>query len=299
MLNTMNETQVEKAVVLSKHPEETRRMRAWLEEKIAAGKKKPIAEVVTVTPVLAQLLLDRNPINRPFSARNKSELKQDLAKGQFTFNGESIVVSNTGKLNDGQHRCATVVETGIPIQTVIVFGPDEDSRFTVDIGKSKSASNFLAMQGRAYTHVLAAAVGYIIQWRERGGISLDGSGAPTKTSVLKAADELKGIDESVAFTQLSMKTVRSHAVLAFCHYAFWKKSGRAAADEFITKLIEGDGLRKGDPILYCRNRLIGLGREVRAASRIELIFKCWNAYRLETPITYFALSGKKIPKLAK
>ena len=47
----------------------------------------------------------------------------------------------------------------------------------------------------------------------------------------------------------SNATIGSHAVLAFCHYVFWKASSRENADHFMTKLIEGDGLKKGDPIL--------------------------------------------------
>lgn len=283
--------------------EERERMVEWLEQRIAASKKKPSAEVVTLTPVLAQLLLEEghNPVNRPFSQRNSADIGADIANGRFEFNGESIVISNTGILLDGQHRCAQVVATGRSIETVMVFGPKEAARFTIDIGKSKTVSNFLAMKGRHYTGVLGAAVNYHLQWRKNGALLYGGGkNYPTKSEILAAADELRGMDTSVEFTAPTMKSpVRSHAVLAFCHFVFWKKSGREAADHFILRLIEGDGLKRTDPILYCRNRLVKCGRSEPAGERAELIFKCWNAHRLGHSIDHVKLTGGALPKVER
>ncbi len=300
MLNVLTEKQIEEAITPVGSPAEIKRMEAWLDEHIKRGKKEPIAEVVTLTPVLAKLLLDRNPLNRPIGKTSKNEIKQDLANGRFVFNGESIIVSDTGILNDGQHRCINVLETGISIQTVIVFGPKEDTRFSVDSGKSKTVSNYLAMKGRKYTIILGAAIGYILQWKSHGSISRGNKYVrPSKQAILEASDQIRGVDASIEFTSPSMKSVGSHAVLAFCHHAFWKASSRENADHFMTKLMEGDGLKKGDAILYCRNRLLGMGREADASVRSELVFKCWNAWRAGHTIDHFKMSGGKLPKLER
>jgi hypothetical protein len=300
MLNVLTEKQIEETVAKPiGSPTEVSRMKLWLEERIAKGKKSPIAEVVTLTPVLASLLLERNPANRPISRAGKSEIRQDIANGRYVFNGESIIVSDTGVLNDGQHRCINVLETGVAIQTVIVFGPKEETRFTVDTGKSKTLSNFLAMKGRKYTHILGPAVSYILQWKQHGYIPDNAEMTPSKQARLEAADAIKGIDASVVFTADAMKTVRSHAVLAFCHHVFSKASSRENADYFMMKLMEGDGLKKGDPILYCRNRLLGMGRGIRAGTRAELVFKCWNAWRSGHGIDHFKMTGGKLPKVER
>lgn len=297
MLNLIDTTKDDNATKFKADTKVQERLRVWLEERIAAGKKKPTAEVVTLVPALAALLLDRNPVNRPISKTNASELRQDVASARFLFNGESIVISDTGVLLDGQHRCLTVVETGIAIETAIVFGPKEAARFTIDTGKAKTVANFLTMKGRLYTSILGPAAGYVLQWRERGYIAHNEK--PSKQQVIAAVDELKGIDDSVAFTSPAMKSVRSHAVLAFCHYAFWKKTSREVADTFMLKLMEGDSLRRGDPILYCRNKLIGMGRLVPAQTRAELIFKCFNAYREGHTISAFRPTGGKLPKIER
>lgn len=301
MLNVLTEKEVESAVSRPVGSEtEFKRMRAWLDDCIARGKKKKFSDIVTITPVLATLMMERNPINRPINKRSTNEIKQDLANGKFVFNGQPIIISDTGVLNDGQHRLRTVIETGISIEAVVVFGPSEASRFTVDSGRSKTVSNFLAMKGRKYSLVLGASVNYTTQWRQVGRIVYGSfEDKPTKQKILAAADEIKGIDTSVEFTAPAMKTVRSHAVLAFCHNVFWKKSSRENADFFLSKLIDGDGLRKGDPIYFCRQKLLSMGRGHDAGTRAELIFKCWNAWRTNSKIEVFRATGKALPKVER
>lgn len=301
MLNVLTEKQVEETVKPVGSPTEVARMREWLTERIAAGKKKCSAEVVTLSPCLASLLLEFNPINRPISKRNAADLGADIANKRFVFNGESIVVSKNGILLDGQHRCQQVVATGFSIEVVLVFGPEEEARFTIDTGKSKTVSNFLAMKGRAYTHALSAAVNYHLQWRKFNYVNYAWSGnMPTKAEIMIAADELRGIDTSIDFTATCMKTLRAHAVVAFCHYVFWKKSNRETADHFIQKLIEGDNLKKDDPIYMARNKLLSAKRGETANSKIELIFRAWNHHRLGTRLSGpIRCAGNLLPKLER
>jgi len=310
VLNTMTDAQVEKGLstvdgimadTLVKHQVETRRMRKWLETKIAAGAKKAFTEIVTVTPVLSALLLERNTINRPKNKRGLKDLKLDIEGGRFQFNGQSIIVSDTGTLNDGQHRCETVLVTGVPIESVMVFGPSEESRKTTDTGKVKTVSNFLAMEGRGYSKIVSSAANYLLQIRDLGNVNH--ANQPTKSAVLAYANEITGIDSSIELTYEAAKTIGSHAVVAACHYSFWKRSSRVAADEFILKLIHGNDLKSGDPILYCRNKLLSyrnsIGHMVRVETKFEIIFKCWNAHRRGETKSSIRLTGGALPKLEK
>jgi hypothetical protein len=285
--------------ILGAHPEEYRRMLRWLDDRVTASKKAPSAEIVTLTPVLAKLLLARNKGNRPLSSRNSTNIASDIANGRWVFNGESIVVSSSGDLIDGQHRCEQVVATGKSIQVVIVFGPRDEARFTIDTGKAKSAANFMAMKHYKYSVVLAAAIGYLVRWKDPGYIATSGHAVPTTAEKLIALEANPGMKGSVEFTATCMKTIRAHAVLAFCHYDFARRAGRALADEFIQKLIDGDGLKKGDAIYYCRNRLIHMERGYAANDRCELIFKCWNKWRTGGTVTTFRFTGGKLPKVER
>jgi len=295
MLNSVNETQLEELTLLQKHPVEAKRMREWLDEKIAAGKKKPFAEVATLTPVLALLLSERNPLNRPLSKRNLVDLKRDLATNNFVFNGQGIIVTDTGIVGDGQHRIWGVIETGIAIETVMVFGVPEENRTTIDTGKSKTVSNLLYMKGKAYTGVLGSVANYVLQWKKSGVISYTQN--PTKREVLHAADTYKGLDKSIEATQAATKTpIKSHAVLAACHWMFWKRTDRETADDFMLRLIEGSNLRQKDPILLCRNRLMAMDRGVHAGTRVELVVRAWNHWRRAEKIDRIRVTGE-LPEL--
>jgi hypothetical protein len=298
MLNMIDTTQENNTSRVKVDSRVQDRLRVWLEDRIAAGKKKPVAEVVTLVPALAALLLEHNPVNRPLGRYNLDVLKADVANGRFTFNGESIVVADTGNLIDGQHRCETVLATGVPIETVIVFGPKETARYTIDIGKPKTAANFLAMKGWHDNNHLAATITLLLMYRSHGSVS-HGINRPTKTEIINAIEQFKGIQDSVDFvSDATRKKLGSRSALAFCHYTFWKKCSRQASDEFISTMIEGSGLRKDSPIYYCRERLRDMTRGTRAETRIELLFRCWNIWRRGESVTKIPLSGN-LPKLER
>jgi hypothetical protein len=298
MLNVLTEKQIEETIKPVGSPVEISRMVVWLDEKIAKGKKSPVAEVVTLTPILASLLLQRNPINRPIGQYNMDALRSDTSNGRFLFNGESIVVSDSGVLIDGQHRCQTVVETRGAIQAVMVFGPKEEARYTIDIGRPKTAANFLHMKGGVDTNNLSATISLLIQYAATGTL-IRGSVRATKTQIVDGYERFRGIEASVAaVSDATKKKLGSRSALAFCHYTFKRKAGVEAADHFMQKLIDGEGLRKGDPIYHTRERLLKLDRGARAETRIEVVFKGWNAWRRNETITNIRSSGK-LPKVER
>jgi hypothetical protein len=299
MLNILTEKQVEENIAKPVgSATEISRMKLWLEEKVKAGRKSPVAEVVTLTPVLASLLLERNPVNRPIGKYNMETLRADISGSRFMFNGESLVVSDTGVLIDGQHRCSTVIETRQSIQTVIVSGPSEEARFTIDIGKPKTAANFLHMKGGVDTNNLSATIGLLIQYANTGTL-VYGSVRATKTQIVEGFERFRGVEASVEAVHGATKMkLGSRSALAFCHYTFKRRAGAEAADLFMQKLIEGDGLRKGDPIYCARDRLLKLDRGARAEIRIEIVFKAWNAWRRSETLHSIRSNGK-LPKVER
>lgn len=302
MLQATAEMPSNQSDIIAKHPEEARRMAEWLKERVSASKKKPSAEVVTLTPVLAQLLLERNSINRPISAANEASIASDVVNGRFEFNGESIVISNTGVLLDGQHRLQTVVKSGRPIQTVIVFGPREEARYTIDTGRPKSAPNFLAMKGHRYSAMLAAAIGNVLRYRARNSLTSGGEGYnPTKVEIVDALDHLRGIEASVELAAEAPRILGAKSVIAFAHYIIAKKATREEADDFFRKIFDGVSLQRGSPILYCARRLPDVGSNGTKSgynARAELIFKCWNAHRRGETFTKLPLNGR-LPKIER
>lgn len=275
---------------------EALRMEAWLGERINDPARR--VEIVTLTPVLARLLLARNKENRPISEVNLDRIKRDVKSGRFPFNGEAIIVSKSGELNDGQHRCRAVAETGKSIETVIVFGPDRTSRMTLNQGTVRTCGHYLSMQGHTDANGLAATAGFFWQLKTWGRLSSAGSERPTKTEITEVVEHYQDLPDSLRFcSRMGVGAICTRSLMAFCHYAIKSKAGVQAVDEFFNRLIDGNGLEKDNAILYCRNRLIVMRGTRRVGDKAELIFRAWNIWRRGEPASRIPVVGGKLPKL--
>lgn len=304
MLNVADSPAIEKTVTGVAKPKsavvERNRMLSWLQEHIADGMAAPLTETVTLTPVLAGLLLELNDGNRPISAVNLDRIKRDILAGRWEFNGDTISVSRDGFLNNGQHRCRAVVETNVAVKVIMVFGVSRRSRMTVDQGAARTVGHYMAMLGHTDANVLATVGSYVWQYKEYGRISRQADTRPTKSEVLLAVEHYKDIPDSlraVPFKGGSVFAMRS--VIAFCHWAIAQRAGSVEADAFINRLLKGNNLPEGDPILYCRNRLLEMRKDAagNANDRIELIFKTWNAHRRGERVKRIMLGNDKLPAL--
>lgn len=252
--------------------------RDWLKAQIARSKTEGIfTENVKLTPELAEALLENNPDNRSISQLNVERLAKDLKEGTFAANGQTLVVAKTGELNDGQHRCWAVIESGVAFKAIIVFGVDRDTRTTLDQGIQRRASHFLQMLGYKNTIVLAAAGAFAWQYKNLGRFADTSSQRPTKQEVLTFIENNPDLEQSI----LHLRTnVTSSPITTFCHWAIKRVAGEARATEFMEKLQSGTDLGAKSPILYARNRLLAMRNHKKATSeeKVLLILRAWNAY---------------------
>jgi hypothetical protein len=249
-----------------------------------------------LTPGLADLLLKRNGGNRAINPNRVTLYASDIIEGRWVPNGESVIVSDDGFLNDGQHRCAAVMEAGKPITTLFVFGVDRESRKTTNMGKTKGAGDFAAMEGLPNGNVLAGMARLAIAF-EGGKSSAGGQTASTPATleyIIKHKDAL--IESMHIATRHAGKMAHmvSATPVAFCHYVC-AKINKSAADDFFTQICTGEMLGAGDPAFVTRARMLQLGKA--RTPKIEAMFHGWNAYRRGQSRTIIRLTGA-LPPLA-
>lgn len=210
----------------------------------------------------AEHMLALNTSNRPLSRFNVETLKAKLRGGQWKLNGETIVFSREGCLLQGQHRLTACVETGIPIQTFVVFGIDPDAFDTMDEGKRRTGADVLSIDGQQNTSKLAAAArGFCKLNPEIKNSSLSFTNA-TILEVCKRNPELsKWTTRFVQFKPSSIPSliVGVTAAIEILH-------GESLALEFFDKSVGGIGLQQSDPEYWLRKRL-----EREDASKINSI----------------------------
>lgn len=271
-----------------------RRAVEWLDGMIKKSGTTMTALPVSLTPELATVLLERNPENRNVKPDKVNDFVTDILSGNWKVNGEPLIISSDGKLNDGQHRCLAVIQSKTPITVMFVFGVDRDSRDTLDQGVNRSPGDYLAIHGYTDVAVLAAVSRMVWQWRKFGVISGGRRRmAPTRTELVHVAIQNPAIGKSIRFVDRASasRNFGSKSAIAFAHFAFRSISGDTNANYFMDALIDGADLKRTDPILYVRNRLIAERKLLSTAEKVELLFRAWNAHRLGEDRGKIPLSG--------
>jgi len=120
------------------------------------------ARIETITPDKAKAYSANNN-NRSINKMNLAFLKSEILAGNYQMNGQTIVISTSGKLLDGQHRLTAVVETGLPIESIVVNNVDEDTFVTMDTGKPRGGSDALDIHGVQNSKHIASAIRKIVQ----------------------------------------------------------------------------------------------------------------------------------------
>jgi hypothetical protein len=255
--------------------------------------------VSDLTPDIAVVLMERNPGNRVLKPIKVRDLSNDLKSGDWKFNGEAIIVSDTGLLNDGQHRCAAVIESRVSAKTVFIFGIPRDTRDTLDQGTNRSSADYLSMHGSVDTNHLAATAKMVWQWRTFGFTHRTGSYAPTRSQIVDTVEKNPGIAQALHFVSRKGSSLfSSRSVLAFSLFAIRTVVGsHTDPDFFFDSLIDGANLTAGDPILLVRNRLMTERKILLAPAKAELLFRAWNAHRLGQTRVLFRVNGGELPLL--
>jgi len=233
-------------------------------------------ERVILTPELASQLLLNNTGNRPVNRGYVEGLQRVLLRDEWVFNGEPIIVASTGRVLNGQHRLIAVVETGVSIDTNIVWGADESVFATIDTGKTRTVGNVLAVEKVPnYNNVAAALRMMYCFCTTNGNVYENGSASRGYTATLAKAMLARhpGIQESVT-TAKRCTHYQSRALLAMLHY-FFLRASQHTAGEMIEVLAEGGNDRDRpfnvlrEHIIYNRVNRIPMGNRSLAAKTIR------------------------------
>src|SRR5690242_8106902 len=111
------------------------------------------ATKVKITPKLATEILDKHEklvqsrgletLNRTINDSLVQKYATDMRNGKWELNGETIKIAETGRVLDGQHRLWAASNHEVSFESLIVSGLDEESFYTIDIGRSRKPSDFL------------------------------------------------------------------------------------------------------------------------------------------------------------
>lgn len=233
--------------------------------------------IITVTPDIARDWLAANTSNRPICKAHVERLSNFMKRGQWKFDGSPIRFAANGVLLDGQHRLMACIESGVSFVCAVVRGLDLEAFEFMDQGRIRSASDNLAVAGKANTTLLAASGSWALRYKQKKGQL-----APRieRTDVVAFCLENPLLEECVAWA--ANKKLSIPASLAAAAMFVFREIDNDAGCDFMSKIHTGAGLSDGDPALTFRNRMIAetAGRKL-LDNTVAFAFAvfAWNAHR--------------------
>ena len=253
-----------------------------LNEWLRRGQSEVFTIVHVVTPDLARLILAHNDANRPVAwngfPRSVAAYAGAMKRGEWSLNGEAIIIANTGELNDGQHRLHGVIQAqcGVPMQ--LTFGVERDSRHTVDQGMGRTPGNVLAIQGEINTNALACELQFL--WATDEGRSLN-----ERPSIAQLLATLERHPESrEAVTAVSKLAAHYRLSFGYIAGAYYRTRERDAfyADQYLGALTTGLNIAStSSPVARLRrqfedHRAQLKGSKIDRATQAALYIKGFN-----------------------
>lgn len=264
---------------------------------MVAELESPTGRITTVVEVIgpgrAQELLSRNSRNRRVKSGRVAQFAGAMRRGEWSLNGESIKLSRNGVLLDGQNRLLAIVEAGVPVETVVVYGLEENAQETVDMGTRRSFADILTMRGEAQAKDLASAVGALHRYlndyevadvRLRGyGGGLNTAQSPTSQQLLAVLDAHPGLRDGMPVANQVRKQIKVQRGLTAALYYIFRQIDEVDAETFFARLADGKGLEDGDPILVLRKTIIrdamATHPSINRGRLWALTVKAWNFWR--------------------
>lgn len=269
----------------------------WFQQAIHRSRNEVFSETKTITPGLAEVILTQNVGNRRVRTAKFAQLVSDMRDGRWTFNGEPIIVAKTGELNDGQHRLMALIEANVCLPFLFVFGVDRESRTTVDQGSNRTSGDYLQMSGIPNAAIVAGMAKYLVSYERSNRQMLGATSRITSSEVLERVHKDITLATSATYAMRHTSRMRPYAtptIIAFCHNVLLSENATEGL-AFMEQLCLGENLTREDPAFRAREKLANIGRS-SAATKIEVIFRAWNAYREKRTMRTIPVHGR-LPEL--
>lgn len=249
-------------------------------------------KAVVITPDLASEMLSKNAKNRPLRQRVVAKYAADMRAGAFV-GADSIKIGEDGALQDGQHRLAAVIESGIPVTMVVVDNLPTGAFDKWDTGAKRSPGDVVSILGYPQSALVASVAQAHHLYTVNGSPEKNGSKAAATAIKNRDLHDFLGAPNSGGLgdkivnacrvaERTGLKTLTSPSVGGFCVLAFSLASDAGLAEEFASSVGVGAGLAIGHPALTVRNQI--LNEKARSKGKVPqtwmcaVLFKAWNSW---------------------
>ncbi len=110
--------------------------------------KEPEVSIMKISPSQAERWLENNDErNRFMRQRRVQKYTQDMKEGNWPLANQVIVFDSKGKLINGQHTLAAVLESGKTIDCIVLLNAPEKAKMVMDTSAQRTTGEHLRMNG--------------------------------------------------------------------------------------------------------------------------------------------------------
>jgi hypothetical protein len=217
---------------------------------------------VLVTPEMAAKWLDGHQNYRSMRRTYMLRLAADMRAGNFHDVADPIRFDSAGSLVDGQHRLSAIVESGVSISMLVAHGVDNVE--VIDAGTPRNVGDTVRREMDIPN--ANSVVASLRRLHKAGYISIGepgqpGNVAPTNSQIINYIGqhpELRRacLDAAPLRTRNGMVVVSD--AICVLHLAQVFNLDYDLALTFLQSVSDGCDLKKGDPALALRDRLLSI-----------------------------------------
>lgn len=237
-----------------------------------------------ITPKLAKEMLSKNIGNRQVNQKVVDKYAWDINAGMWQQGtGETIKVSLTGKILDGQHRLYAIIKADTALPLFICSGLKDEVFTVLDTGLNRSAKDVMFISGALNATVLPS----IIQswYNVKSKKTRTKKTSLTNQRVLdiynETPDEWQDIVRKSKNFYNGFSQILQRSVIGALYKSFSDKAGTDIADDFFTQLCYGKEF-SNETLIWLRKRLTEdkiSNLKLPSPTKYALIIKTWNCFR--------------------
>ena len=210
---------------------------------------------VTLTPLIAQRLLERNVHNRKISETVVQKYMAEIKAGEWRITPAGIGFNEKGELVDGQHRLHAVVRSKIAVPILVTLGLPSASQEKVDRQRKRTLYDALYLAG----HAICRQEVEIASCLTRRLVRSESGSVPSDSLVKQTLDcHIDHIRPVIAAMKGANKGIRGLSQASFLSAAvLYHEIDMAKCLEFLECVRIGAMLTEDHPAMRLRRFLLG------------------------------------------
>lgn len=255
---------------------------------VVGGDDSLVAEVVSISPAIAAAWLEANKSNRPVRRKHVAFLADEIRRGNWKVNGQSIIIAENEDILDGQHRLMAVIESGKSIETLVIYGVEREAFSTIDTGAVRTSSDALFLHFKDLPACTVQCVATAAQWccrMERGYLLM--RDRLSNTDVISYVQKHLSLLQCAETIQTFPRENRPLSLGIGCAlYEMFSRKNATLADGFIAALFTGENVTRCDPEWQLRHAFLRDAQrtlKLPTTAKIRMCIKGWNYRRRSLP----------------